>query len=248
MKFVYSFCFVLFAAVSVQAQLADSTAANSVVVKKKTQISVACTYNTGLNYYGRTDSLKSRGFYPTVGINFKNGLYLNSTFIFISNKAVTAYAASIVEGGFQFSDSANRWSGNIFANGFFYRQRDLVQSALKGSAGINVTRLSKFLDYNLTADGKLSNDIDFGASFGLDHIIRINKAGKGVIVLDPSAYIYAGTQNFSRSYLQQKSVWFLPAGDELINENSKKFNILSYEFSVPMIYAIGKIKIALAPA
>lgn len=244
MKLLYIIVVFLFSSLSIYAQSEDSTTDAA----KKTQVPVAVTFNSGLNYYGRTDSLKSKGIYPSVGINFKNGLYINSSFVFINNKAATNYAATIVEGGYEFGGSTHKFSGNIFINGFFYKQKTLVQSAVKATSGINLTWLSKAIDFNIGTDGKLSNDIDIDASFGLDHIIRINKVGNGIIVVDPSAYIYTGTQNFSKSYLQQKNVLFLPAGEQLITTNSKKFNILSYEFSMPVVYAIGKMKLIIDPA
>ena len=230
------------------AQSNDTTQKDS-SEQKKTELVIAVSYNSGLNYYGRVDSLKSSGFYPTLGVNFKNGIYLHSSFIFINNAAYNGYAASIVEGGYQFKNKKESWSGNIFVNKFFYKDNtELVQSALKGTAGINLAHLNKIINLNAGADLKLSDKIDIGANAGIDHIFRIEKVGKGVIVIDPSAYLYAGTQNFTQTYYQEKKLLFLPAGEEAITTSSRKFSILSYELSCPVVYGLGKMNLVLSPA
>ena len=225
------------------AQDKDSTA------KNKTELVVALSYNSGLNYYGRVDSLKSTGFYPTLGVNFKNGLYLHSSFVFINNASYNGYAATIAEAGYQFKNKKESWSGNIFVNKFFYKDNtELVQSALKGTAGINLAHLTKIINLNAGADVKWSDKTDIGLSAGLDHTFRIDKVGKGGIVIDPSVYGYAGTQNFTSTYYQQKNFLFLPAGEESVTTNSRKFSMLSYELSCPVVYGLGKMNLVLSPA
>jgi hypothetical protein len=123
-----------------------------------------------------------------------------------------------------------------------------VQSAIKGSAGINLSRSTKIINLNAGLDAKYSDKIDIGASAGLDHIFRIDSVGKGVIVINPSAYLYAGTQNFTNTYYQEKKLLFLPAGEEAVTTNSQRFSILSYELSCPVIYGLGKMNLVLTPA
>ncbi len=219
------------------------------VAPKKTELVISANYNSGLSYYGRTDSLKSTGFYPMLGVNFKNGLYLHSSFVFISNAAFKGYAASIMEGGYQFKNKKESWSGNIFANSFFYKDNTgLLQSALKGTAGINIANLNKIINLNAGMDVKWSDKTDIGASAGIDHTFRINKVGKGVIVIDPSAYLYAGTQNFTNTWYQEKKLLFLPAGEEVVTSSSTRFSILSYELTCPVVYGLGKVNLVLSPA
>lgn len=233
----------LFAQSAGQGNSKDSTDA------AKTEFFISASYNSGLNYYGRTDSLKSTGYYPSLGVNFKNGIYLHSSFVFINNAAYNGYAASIIEGGYQFKNKKESWSGNIFVNKFFYKDNtELVQAALKGTAGINLSYLNKIVNLNAGGDVKLSDKMDFGASAGIDHIIRIEKVGRGVIVMDPSAYVYMGTQNFTNTYYQEKNVLLLPAGQEKVTETGTTFSVLSYELSCPVIYGLGKMNLIVSPA
>ena len=227
-----------------QAQTGDSTTTD-----KKITFTAGALYNSSLNYYGRTDSLKSQGIVPFAGISLKNGLYLFSNFIFINNAVTATYAATAVEAGYKFQNTKGSLKGNIYGIGYFYKEDvSLVQSVVKQQAGINLSGLNKVINVHAGADAKFSNQTDFGAYAGIDHIFRIDSVGKGVIVIAPAAYSYFGTQRFSKTYLQQKRFLIFPAGEETITQNSSAFNTLSYELSCPFVYGIGKMNIAITPS
>jgi hypothetical protein len=216
-----------------------------------TQFSVGVTYNTGINYYGRVDSLHSKAFYPFVGVALKNGLYCNANFVFIQNSIQSQYAATLLEVGYNFKGQNGHWAGNISVSKFLYRPDvDLVQSAVKESASASITRLNKIIDVTLATNVKWSNQADFGAQAGLDHIFRIPHifGEQDVIVLDPSFNAFAGTQNFTETYYQQKNFLIFPVDQQQITTSSRKFNILAYEFSIPLVYGYKQLNIILTPA
>ena len=245
MKKVIAFFPLVFVCMLLQAQQADSSAP-----KKKITFTTGVGFNAALNYYGRTDSLKSQAVYPFAGITLQNGLYLFSNFIFINNAVATSYAATTIEAGYKFKNKKENWRGNIFGARFFYNADvSLVQSVVKEQAGINMVNTNKVVSISGGADAKFSNQTDFGAYTGLGHAFRFDSVGKkGVIVITPSAYSYFGTQRFTKSWLQQKRFLIIPVGDQLVTQNSSKFNILSYELSCPVVYGIGKMNIILTPA
>lgn len=211
---------------------------------------VAASYNSGLNYYGRVDSLHSKAFLPSVGVTLKNGLYATSTFVFLENSLIHEYAATLLEGGYNFNNKKNTWSGNLSASKYLYKDDiSLVQSAIKEVVSASITNLNKVANITVAANVKFSGSTDFGAQAGLDHIIKIQKLfGNDVIVLDPSINAFAGTQNFTNTYYQQKHFLLFPAGEEEITTNSKKFTILSYELSMPIVYGYKKLNLIFTPA
>src|SRR5688572_10697716 len=95
------------------AQTGDTT----IVQEKNVTFTAGALYNSSLNYYGRTDSLKSQGWVPFAGITLKNGLYLFSNFIFINNALTTTYAATTVEAGYKFITRKGSLAGNIYGIG-----------------------------------------------------------------------------------------------------------------------------------
>jgi hypothetical protein len=217
----------------------------------KTELTVSLTYNSGMNYYGRVDSLKSTGFYPYLGINFKNGLFVNSTFVFTHNSVVTDYAATLLTGGYNFKNKQDSWAGTLSASYYLYNeQSELVQSAVKAEGNFSISNLNKIINTTVGINTKYSNQFDFGAQVSLDHIVRIEHpfGNNHVIVIDPGAAVYAGTQNFTKTYYEERNFLIFPLPDQEVTENSRQFNILSYELSVPVIYGIGKFNLVFNPA
>jgi hypothetical protein len=244
MKKVTTLLQLLFACTLIHAQSVDSTS-----TQKKITFTAGATYNSSLNYYGRTDSLKSQGIYPFVGISLKNGLYVFSNFIFINNATATTYAATTLQAGYNFKNKKESFKGNIFGARFFYNADiSLLQSVVKEQAGINLSYINKVINIHGGADAKFSDQTDFGAYGGLDHTIRIDSVGKGVIVISPSAYGYFGTQRFSKTYLEEKKFLIFPVSQQQVTQNSSRFSVMSYELSCPVVYAIGKMNIIVTPA
>ena len=207
-------------------------------------------YNSNLNYYGRTDSLRSSGFFPMAELWFTKNLYINAAPVFVNNKIQSfQYAGTVATMGYRFNEK-NKFAGHFYVVKPFYQSSsELVQSALKTQVAANFTVLNKIINLNFGGDIKFSDRTDLGVTGGLDHLFRIQLPGKKVIVIDPSAYVYAGTQQFTKSYLTKSGGFLLFPGDEqIVSESSSKFNILSYEFSVPVIFAVNKFQFLLTPA
>jgi hypothetical protein len=87
-----------------------------------------------------------------------------------------------------------------------------------------------------------------GATAGLDHLFLIRIPGKKMAFgINPAAYTHFGTQNFTDTYYQQKRIFnILPVDQEAVTKNSRQFNVLSYEFSLPVVFVAGKYNFSLA--
>ena len=225
-----------------QSQPADET--------KKMEFKISVNYNTNLNYYGRVDSLRSSGFFPLAELWFNESFYINAAPVFVNNVAASfQYAGTITSVGYQFK-SNDKWLGNIYLVKPFYQESsELVQSALKAQTGATLTWLNKIVNVTGGGDVKFSDKTDYGITAGLDHIFRYQINDKSVLVIDPSAYINAGTQQFTKSYFKRTSGFlFFPGSEQVVTESAQKFNILSYEFSAPVIFATGKLQLLFTPA
>jgi hypothetical protein len=208
---------------------------------------VAATYNSGLNYYGRVDSLHSKGYYPSVGFSLNNGLYATSTFVFIQNSMVNEYAATLVEGGYSFGN--RHWAGSVSASRYFYKADvSLVQSAVKEMVSGSLTNLNKVVNVTVGANVKFSGYTDIGVQAGLDHIIRCQHVLGGVLVFDPGVNAFAGTQNFTKTEYQQKNFLIFPGAEEEVTTSTRRFSLLSYELSMPVVYGYKKLNLILTPS
>jgi hypothetical protein len=214
-------------------------------------LNIGITYNSTMNYYGRTDSLKSHGLYPFVGLSLKDGLYANASFVFIGNSLRREYAATVLEAGYNFTSRNGHWAGNLSATKYYYQQNtNLVQSVIKGIAAASLTNLNKVVNITVEADARFSDEVDAGLQGGLDHTIRVPRlfCAKDVLVVDPTATVYAGTQHFTQTFLEEQRVLFLPAGEQELTSNSQLFSVLAYEASMPVVYAYKGLDLVLDPA
>jgi hypothetical protein len=252
-KFFLAFALII--SVAAQAQ-SDSTA-------NKPQFKLSVNYNSNLHYYGRTDSFRSSGYFPMAEFFITPKFYVNAAPIFVNNKFQSFdYAGTVATAGYL--NVTDKWLTSIYVlKPFYTAEAKLVQSALQAQTGASLSRLNKIANLSLGADVKFSDAVDFGATAGIDHIFRkILPNGGGAIVLDPSFTLNAGTQRFSTTYVKKQSgssstsPLGLPIGNngsnsgttstETVREN--RFNILSYEAAMPLIYVRNKWMFLATPA
>jgi hypothetical protein len=63
---------------------------------------ISANYNTNLNFFGRTDSLQSSGFFPMAELWVNKNFYINAAPIFVNNKMQSfVYEGTIATLGFQ---------------------------------------------------------------------------------------------------------------------------------------------------
>jgi len=222
------------------AQTTDSTK------KEKAQFKISINHNSGLNYYGRTDSLKSKGFFPLAELWFTSKFYVNAAPVFVYNKSQSfEYAGSVATVGYL--KVSKKWIHNFyFLKPFYKESSELVQSALKAQTGASFTFLNKILNISVGGDIKYSNQFDYGAMAGIDHVFRKQLKDQSVLAINPSFTLSAGTQKFSNTYTK-KTGGLLPRR-QLVTENVQAFNLLSMEASLPVIYAKDKLQFIATPA
>lgn len=225
----------------------DTSSANT--AKTRAQFKIGIYYNSNLNYFGRTDSLRSRGIFPLAELWIGKGFYITAAPVFVSNAvSKLEYAGTVATAGYKFNKNDKFIANTFFVKPIYKNNTSLVQSALIGQLGSNLTWMNKVINITAGADLKWSDNLDYGATAGADHIFRL-KTGKGIVmVLDPSAYVFAGTQRFSKTYYKQSGFLFLPGPQQEVTEQVSQFKILSYEFSMPVVIAKGKFQLIINPA
>lgn len=206
-------------------------------------------YNSYLHYYGRIDSLESRGFFPMAELWFDKKFYITIAPVFVNNAALhSKYAGTVTMAGYRFGKE-NVSAANIYlVKPFYQKEAQLVQSALQAQLGASGTYLSKVVNLTIGGDLKLSDNLDLGAQAGIDRVFRKQLGAKSVIVFDPSAYVHAGTRRFSRTYYKESSFLLFPGPQQEITEHVSEFKILSYEFSMPIVYGRGKFQLIASPS
>ncbi len=218
--------------------------------KEKMHVKLGVYYNSHLNYYGRTDSLRSSGVFPMAELWFTKSLYVNAAPVFVHNAAQNLqYNGTVTTLGYLYNHN-NKYSVHVYAvKPFYKRNSELVQSALKAQVATSFTIMTSVVNVTAGGDMKFSDHTDYGATAGLDHIFRTQLGNNTVLVIAPSVYMYAGTQQFSKSYLQKTPGFlFFPGSEQTITQSSARFSVLSYELSAPVVLAKNKFQLILLPA
>lgn len=243
MKHFFYLLVVILISISVTAQ-SDSA------VKQKVKFKLGVYYNSNLNYYGRTDELESSGVFPLGELWFGENFYINAAPVFINNRDVSfQYAGTIAAAGYQFT-SGKHFSGHLYITKPIYRADSrLVQSALKAQFSSSFTWINKIVNVTAGGDVKWSQQADFGATASLDHIFRFKGGSKIIFVLDPTITANAGTQRFAHTYYEKSGGFLIfPGAEQEVTTTGSAFNMLSYELSVPVIVARGKMQWLINPA
>ncbi len=221
--------------------------AQSSEASSKSEFKISANYNSGLNYYGRTDSLRSSGFFPMAELWFNKNIYVNAAPVFVNNSASSFdYAGTVATLGFL--SVTDEWITSITLMKPFYKTNELVQSALKAQTALSFTKRSEVINFGFGADLKFSDKVDYGAMLGLDHAFIVPFSGEKSLIINPTATANAGTQQFSYTYYKQGSFLGLPGPRQEVSESVKKFNLLSYEFSMPITLTSGKLQLMVSPA
>lgn len=225
-------------------------AQNDSSVQKKVQLKLSANYNSGLNYYGRTDSLKSSSFFPLAEVWLNSKFYINAAPVFINNKIQSfEYAGTITSIGFQ--HMTDHWITSINVLKPFYKETTtLPSSVLKLQTTSSLTWLNKVANLTAGIEGRLSERMDLGITTGIDKSFLISVKNNSFLLINPSVYAYAGTRQFSKTYSKRKSglIPGLGGQQERVTENYNELVILSYECSLPLIFMKDKIMVMVTPS
>ncbi|HEX4876441.1 MAG TPA: hypothetical protein VFV31_07185 [Chitinophagaceae bacterium] len=240
----YYLVFVLFVIVVPAKGQTDSAVSNT----KSVQFKIGTYYVNNLHYFGRTDSLRSSAFFPLAEVWVKQRFYINAAPVFVYNSIAGAqYAGSVVTTGYYFRNT--KWAGNSFISKPVYKNNSqLVQSALKWQVSSSFSRLSKLINVTMGADLKFSNQADYGAIVGVDHLFRRQISDNAILVINPTANMNMGTQNFFQIAEKQPGLIGAIGSQQQTSEQVSRFAVLSYELSSPVIFARGKMQLILIPA
>jgi len=226
----------------------NTDSVNATGEEKTFHLSAATAYASRLHYFGRTDSLKSSALIPTLIIQAGKQFSITPSFIFINNnQASFDYAATTINATYSFGKQKGI-AGTIYGDKFFYKDASkLVQSVQQGQAGFTLSYLNNIINISSGASAAFSkSNTDLFATAGVDHQFK-KVAGENVFLVTPAVVANAGTQNFTTSYYKKNNFLFLPGNEELVTENSKKFNLLSYDLNLSMIYAIKRFIFNVTP-
>ncbi|PSL46184.1 hypothetical protein CLV51_103160 [Chitinophaga niastensis] len=245
--------------ISLYAQQAGSTAidtvtpmqdANNQAPADSTRPRVRSHFTAGVQYLsdnvytGRKDSSHIPYLTTTVAYYHKSGLYAEGAVSMLSGTDNMRVDAGILSAGYLFS--RGNFDGDISASKYFYNNLSQnVRAEVKGDI-----RASGSYDFNeiitATVDGNLtfSSKNDYALRGALDHIFYLLQDR---LRINPTLSANAGTQHYYDAYYNFRHLSHPHSKKDKAKptviadmQQASQFNILDYEFSMPVSYTIHR--------
>ncbi|HET8828967.1 MAG TPA: hypothetical protein VFM79_06480 [Pelobium sp.] len=229
----------LFCLIAIKAQAQQDSS-------KKTTLTVATVYSSNVSYYGQATNEKLPYILANATVRFPIGLYLSAG----SYKLIN-YGSGISEVdlgiGYNYDFNEKLHTGINFTHFFFPTNSPLLQSANENNVNSSVSYHWTWFKSTLSTDyafGK-QNDIFISLSHAKEISLGTIFNKKNSIFIEPEIEFTAGTQHFYQTYIIEKGKrdqakgngkgLELPRNSDItiINE-SDSFNLLSYNFKIPL--------------
>lgn len=209
--------------------------------KTRTLAAFGISYSSNLNFYGRTDTSKASGVNPSIEYWLSNSTYLSFSPTFVSDAYESmAYAGSSASIGYQ--KLLGDWFISAGASRSFYTGSSyLSQSVIRNQVYAAASYFSDIINISGGVDFKFSDQADIVLNGGIDHSFISRNANGSIMIIDPSIYAYAGSNYFSRSFLNSK--YYGPVANQL-----GSIKMLATELSLPLMYIKDEIFLMINPS
>lgn len=235
----------------------DSTAVDS--ASSKSTLTLAAVYSNNASYYGQRAAEKIPYAAVAVDYQLKSGFYFTGqTYKLLNDKSSTLSAGSLGV-GVNFKLAKNLTTDLSYSHNFYADNSPLLQAANADNASTALS-FEKWLTTSLTGDYAFGKTSDAFVTAAISKQISLFSIGKkDVVTITPLANIVGGTQHFYQTYIKEKKIRDSILGNLPIpilgNQNSNRhtdtvvttdFNVLSYNFKLPLAYNRGNYVIEAA--
>jgi len=226
---------------------ADSTISSDTIAHKST-LTLGAVYANNASYYGQKPEENTAYTAIAASYKLKSGFYLSGMAYKLLNEKTSSVSASSLAAGINFKLAKKLSADLSYTHSFYPTHSPMLQAA-------NAENISLELAHESWLQVKLTGDYDFGktndefVTAAISKTINLFSIGKkDVVTIEPSADITAGTQHFYQVYQTEKRlrdsllgiildpIMGNPADGSTTTVSSTSFNLLSYNFKLPLAY------------
>jgi len=214
----------------------------------KSTLTVGAVYANNASYYGQKPEGNTSYIAIAASYKFKSGFYLSGMAYKLLNEKTSSVSASSVAAGVNFKLAKKLSADLSYTHAFYPAYSPMLQAANAENASVelayeNSVHISHKGDYDF---GKTNDEFVTAAISKSINLFSIGK--KDVVTINPSADISAGTQRFYQTYLTEKKlrdsllgiilnpITGNPSEGNSNTVSSTSFNVLSYNFKLPLAY------------
>ncbi len=227
---------------------ADSASDADPAISKST-LTTGAVYCTNADYYGQTALEKLPYVAVAATYRHKSGLYFTAlAYKLVSDKQKTIASAENLGAGLEFKIT-KKFSGDIsYTHTFYPTLSPFLQAGNPDNATVTLN-YDSWIKPSISADYAFGKTSDVFATAGISKAITLGSIGKNdVVTITPAFSVVGGTQKFYQTYITQKrladsliGIIFQPVtgqepGSNTFTKTITTFNILSYNFKMPLDY------------
>lgn len=216
--------------------------------EEKSYFKFQTSYLTNAVWAGRKDTAALPYLTPSIEYNHKSGFYIGASISYLANNNSRIDLWSL-DAGYSF-DIIKKLNASFYINKPFYNSNSRnVQSDVSFYTGGTLTFENNILNVSATGNVMFGSESDFNLILSLDH--QFNWSGKGDVnwTIAPVLNTYLGSVGYYQNYRFKRvnPRNNLPQTLNVTISSPNKFQILSYEFSLPTYFDKTKWGIFLNP-
>lgn len=251
-------CYHLFSVVQAQDENLNDSSINRNVFKQSFG-RLSLNYSSDWIYAGRKDPIALPYLTAAAAYFHQSGLFVRGSASLLLKGTDKRVDQLKLTGGYAYYKNKLFWGvyGSLFSfNDSSYAVLSEINASAYGYFGYD------FRLFELTADAgtMFGEATDFTAGLDLSKTIY---ASGGRLRMMPSVYLLGGSQQYYNSYYQIRNTetkkrigrgnggssgTVVTSDTTVVVENSSKFRLLSYEFSLPVQYTTSRLRFGITPA
>lgn len=224
----------------------DSTSTDS--AGAKSTLTLAAIYSNNASYYGQRAIEKTP--YAAVAANYqlRSGIYFSGQTYKLLNDKTSDLSAANIGVGVNFNLAKKLTTDVSYSHSFYPSNSPLLQAANADNASVSLS-YQGWVNTGLTGDYAFGKTNDAFVTAMISKQVNLFSIGKkDIVTITPSADIVGGSQHFYQTYLKEKKirdsvlgllpvpVFGQPNSNHTDTVMTTAFNVLSYNFKLPLAY------------
>jgi len=213
---------------------------------KKNSFKIGVDYLSNNVFMGRTGIKNIPIISPDIKYALKCGLYFSGSMDFLPDNKKNAIDGGDLSAGYDFDITDDFYGGVSYSKLFYNPNSTLIGSSISSTFNLNFSYdIGDIITPTISSDYNINTGAtsDLFVNFGLAHDFIAEKifGDKDLIIVSPTIEANWGTQNFYDAYITKK-VFKSKKASTLVaafENNLDQFELLDYEFSVPLEYKAG---------
>ena len=220
-------------------------------VRRKTSVTAAILYNSDVSYYGQSTNEQMPYALLNTTLRFPGGIYLSAGSYKLFNYG-SGISATDLGMGFNY-DLDDKWELDLgYSRSFYPSNSPLLQASNENNLNLSITYSPVFFKSELNADYAFGQQSDIFLSLDTSREITLGNffSDKNEFYIEPAIEMVAGSRSFYQTYTiakgkRDKAKGKGPkssgnsgnsgsASENTVTTESRDFDLLSYNFKLPI--------------